>query len=86
MFRARWGAGEDISDRRVLAACAERAGLSTAEFLAALDDPRYRESVPKALQLAMQDRVFGVPFFVVGDQRFWGNDRIDFLLEALRNP
>ena len=32
----------------------------------------------------LEDRVFGVPLFVVDGQRFWGNDRLDFLLDALR--
>ena len=45
---------------------------------------RYHDEVPKTLALARQERVFGVPIFVVEDKRFWGNDRIEFLLEELR--
>jgi len=29
--------------------------------------------------------VFGVPTFVVGDQIFWGNDRIDCLKDHLHD-
>jgi 2-hydroxychromene-2-carboxylate isomerase len=84
VFRARWSEGRDISDRQVLADCAEKAGLSRHDFLAALDSGRYHEEVPKALQQCMDDRVFGVPIFVVNGKRFWGNDRLDFLLEELK--
>jgi len=28
--------------------------------------------------------VFGAPTFFVGEQMFWGQDRIDFLKEALQ--
>jgi 2-hydroxychromene-2-carboxylate isomerase len=86
VFRARWSEGRDISDRVVLADCARQAGLDRKSFLAALDDARYRDEVPKALMLCMQERIFGVPIFVVNGKRFWGNDRIDFLLEELRAP
>ena len=27
--------------------------------------------------------VFGVPSFVIGDELFWGQDRLDFVAEAL---
>jgi 2-hydroxychromene-2-carboxylate isomerase len=83
VFRARWGEGKNVSDRDVLAACAEQAGLPRVEFLKALDDPRWRDEVPKALQRCMEDRIFGVPIFLVDGKRFWGNDRLDFLAEEL---
>jgi len=83
VFRARWCEGKNIADREVLAACAEPAGLPRAEFVEALDDARYRDEVPKALVRCMEDRIFGVPLFVVDGKRFWGNDRLDFLVEEL---
>jgi len=83
VFRARWGEGRNIADREVLAECAVKVGLARAEFLAALDNPRYRDEVPKALMLCMEDKIFGVPIFIVDGKRYWGNDRLDFLAEAL---
>jgi 2-hydroxychromene-2-carboxylate isomerase len=84
VFQARWSEGRDISDRQVLADCAEKAGLSRREFLAALESARYHEDVPKALQQCMEERIFGVPIFVVNGKRFWGNDRLEFLVEELK--
>lgn len=84
VFRARWAEGRDIADHNVLADCAVKGGLSRTEFLEALTSKRYHDEVPKALMLCMQDRIFGVPIFVVDGKRFWGNDRLDFLAEALR--
>ena len=84
VFRARWSEGRDIGDREVLADCAVTAGMARAEFLEALSSKRYHDEVPKALMLCVQDRIFGVPIFVVDGARFWGNDRLDFLAEALR--
>jgi DSBA-like thioredoxin domain-containing protein len=65
-------------------ACADSPGLTRSDFLAALESKRYHEHVWDAVQRCAQERVFGVPTFVVNEKRFWGNDRIDFLLEELR--
>jgi len=84
VFRARWSEGRDIADREVLADCAARAGVGRDAFLDALAARRHHDDVPKALQQCLEERIFGVPTFVVDGQRFWGNDRIDFLLDELR--
>ncbi len=84
VFRARWGEGRDISDHTVLAECAAKAGLAREAFLEALRTKQYHDEVPKALLRCIEDRVFGVPIFVVDGKRFWGNDRLDFLAEELR--
>ena len=84
VFHARWGEGRNIGDREVLADCAVKAGLPRAEFLEALSSKRYHDEVPKALMLCMQDKIFGVPIFVVDGKRYWGNDRLDVLADALK--
>jgi 2-hydroxychromene-2-carboxylate isomerase len=84
VFRARWSEARDIGDRQVLADCAQKAGLSRQAFLDALAARRYHDEVPKALQLCLEERIFGVPICTVDGKRFWGNDRLDFLLDHLR--
>ena len=84
VFHARWGEGRNIGDREVLADCAVKAGLLRAEFLEALSSKRYHDEVPKALMLCLQDKIFGVPIFVVDGKRYWGNDRLDVLADALK--
>ena len=37
------------------------------------------ETYAANLEEAVSKGVFGVPFFVVGDQLFWGQDRLDDL-------
>ncbi len=83
VFRARWAEGRDIDDRDVLADSARDAGLSRDDFLKALDDERHRDAFWAQAVVGLKERVFGVPLFVVDGERFWGNDRLDFLLDAL---
>ena len=85
VFRARWSEGRNIDDHAVLAACATKVGLSRNAFLDALRTKQHHDEVPKALMLCIEERIFGVPIFVVDGKRFWGNDRLDFLDAELRN-
>ncbi len=84
VFRARWADGRDIADRDVLGDCARDAGLSRDDLVKRLDHEQYRNAFWVRAAAGIEDRVFGVPFFVFDGERFWGNDRIEFLLDAVR--
>jgi 2-hydroxychromene-2-carboxylate isomerase len=83
VFRARWCEGKNIGDHDVLVECAEDCRLSPTEFLQVLRSKTHHHQVEEALLRCLEDEVFGVPLFVANGKRFWGNDRIDFLLEEL---
>ena len=82
-FRARWSDGKDISQTDVLADIAERTGLDRNRFLAAVKDPYYSNKLSEIKQQAGDAGVFGVPLFIYEGKRFWGNDRIDWLVREL---
>ncbi len=81
---AEWGQGLDIGQPQILEAAAQQAGLDAATLAAALADPARRRTLDDNRREAGELGVFGVPTFVVDDQVFWGNDRIDFVHEYLR--
>jgi 2-hydroxychromene-2-carboxylate isomerase len=68
----------------VLAEIAEHCGLSRVEFLAALHDARYEVALTQSNTDAETDGVFGFPFFVYAGQKFWGNDRVEWLVRAIQ--
>ena len=83
VMHAEWGEGRDIGDIDVLQEAGRRAGLDPAELTAAVDDPALLARLGEHMQQAQAVGVFGVPSFVVGEEIFWGNDRLDFLAEHL---
>ncbi|BBD79539.1 2-hydroxychromene-2-carboxylate isomerase [Aerosticca soli] len=83
-MRAAWGEGRDIGRDEVLRDIAARAGMDADVLLAAADDPERRQRLEEHWARAEQRGVFGVPTFVVGDQLFWGQDRIEFVADHLR--
>ncbi len=82
VYRAYFVDGKDLSRPEVLAAAAAEAGLDGAALLAAA--PGYKEALMRQTQEAIDRGAFGAPAFFVGDQLFVGNDRLDFVEEALR--
>lgn len=83
VFRARWSDGKDISRTDVLADIAERTGLDRHAFLAAIQNPFYTDKLSEIEQQAAEAGVFGAPLFVYEGKRFWGNDRVDWLVREL---
>jgi len=83
VYRARWQEGGDLGDDEVLAGIAEAAGLDAAGLRAATADAKYEQALARINEEAGADGVFGVPTFVYEGERFWGNDRIEWLVRRL---
>lgn len=80
---ARFSEGRDLGDPDVLGEVARACGLDAAATLRAGDDPAFHERVMQGLMEAFGDGIFGVPFFVYGEQKFWGNDRLEWVRRAV---
>lgn len=82
-FHRTWGLGGDPDDDTLLAAVADDIGMDAHSLFDYVQTPqaqsRYREIQQEAYRLG----VFGVPMTMIGEQMFWGNDRLDFLEECL---
>jgi 2-hydroxychromene-2-carboxylate isomerase len=83
VMHAEWAEGKDIGDLKVLGEIGENIGLSSASVIQASNDERYLQELKNNAEEAEERGVIGVPTFVIGDQIFWGQDRIDFVLEEL---
>ncbi len=79
MFRAYWELDEDIASGAVIARVAEEAGFASAALLEAADSAAVREQLAAITATAVTRGVFGAPMFFVGDEMFWGKDRLDFV-------
>ena len=80
---AEWAEGQDIGRVEVLEKVAGAIGLDTTRLKAAIDSRDYQRRLKDNWAEALSLGVIGVPSFVVGDQIFWGNDRVDFLEDYL---
>ena len=81
--RAVWAEDRNIADRVTLTAICEECGLPGDILLRAADDTETLEHFGANTDEALARGVFGIPSYVVGDEIFWGQDRLDFVERAL---
>jgi 2-hydroxychromene-2-carboxylate isomerase len=83
-FRAVWAQDKDVTDMTELAAVAERAGLDVGRAMAAIETQAIKDRLRAYTDDAIARGAFGAPAMFVGDELFWGNDRLHFLEEAAK--
>ena len=78
-LRAVWAEERNISDIGVLTGIAARHGIADAPAAIVQGKAIFERNTQEALTR----QVFGAPTFALGDELFWGQDRLDFLDRAL---
>jgi len=86
IMRAYWERDEDISDRDTLASIASSAGFDGAALMQIADAEPARDALAALTETAVVRGVFGAPTFFVGNEMFWGKDRLDFVERWLKRP
>ena len=84
VFRAIWVEGKNMNDPATVGAVLHTAGFDAQALMALAADPEVKEALKAQTQTAVERGVFGAPTFFVGRQMYWGQDRIDFVKEALQ--
>ena len=83
LLRAVWVEERDIADRDTLLAIAAECDLDGAALMAAAESPEMTERRAADSRDAVDRGVFGAPTYMVGEQLFWGQDRLDMLARAI---
>ena len=78
-----WEEGLKLDDPEILARRIDSAGLSSASLLAAAQTDRVKLKLADNTAAAVARGVFGIPTFFVGDEMFFGKDRLGQVEEAL---
>lgn len=79
-----WGVGGKMDDDALLRAAAESMDWNADEFLDFVASESARARLRESNAHALDQGVFGVPMMAVGDEMWWGNDRLHFLEKYLK--
>ncbi len=85
VMRHEWANGKDIGDEQMLTDIAVDVGLDAESFRSAIHDEANHQQMRNNWQEAEEKGVIGVPTFVIGEEIFWGQDRIDYVREYLHD-
>ena len=83
VFSALWVQSRDLGQPAELAAAVVPLGLTAEAFTAMVSDPEVKAELAARTGEAVARGVFGAPTCFVGSQMFFGQDRLDFVREAL---
>jgi 2-hydroxychromene-2-carboxylate isomerase len=83
VYPAFWARGENLGDPERVTALLDAAGLDTGALLGAAQGDSAKASLRATTDEAVERGAFGAPTFFVGDEMFFGNDRLDFVERAL---
>ena len=83
IFRAIWVEQKNMNDPATVGTVLGAAGFDVAATIAMVAEQQVKDELKAVTQAAVDRGIFGAPTFFVGDQMFWGQDRLDFVREAL---
>jgi 2-hydroxychromene-2-carboxylate isomerase len=77
LYRLEFAEGVALDELDVVIGAAERCGLDGERVAAAVQAPEIKDRLRAATDEALHRGVTGVPTVAVGDELFWGDDRIE---------
>jgi 2-hydroxychromene-2-carboxylate isomerase len=72
-----------MDDPAVVAEVLNKAGMDGAKILARTQDPDVKQALAANTESAVARGVFGIPTFFVGEEMFFGKDRLAQVEDAL---
>lgn len=84
IYQAIWVDALNMNDPATVGSLLHKAGFDPQTIMALANDPITKEALKAATTEAVARGVFGAPTFFVGEKMFWGQDRIEFVKEALK--
>ena len=83
MFEAMWVSVKNLGDSATVAEVLAAAGVDTADLMALAADPAVKDQLRADTEAAVARGIFGAPTLFVGAKMYWGQDRLNFVREAL---
>lgn len=83
VYKAVWAEEKNMGDESDIRAVLESVSLDFDAFQEAVTRQAIKDKLRANTDEAVQRGAFGAPTFFVGNEMFWGQDRLDFVEEAL---
>jgi 2-hydroxychromene-2-carboxylate isomerase len=77
VYTANFAEQKDIADDATLAAILKALDVDPDEAVAAANTPENKAKLKAQTDEAIARGLFGAPSFLIGDELFWGNDRLE---------
>lgn len=85
LMRAVWEEERNIADPEMVAMIANENGLEGTALVDAASRSDISDAIKQNTQEAIDRGLFGAPSYCLGNEFFWGQDRLDMLEDALKD-
>ena len=83
LFDAMFGTPQNLNEPNVLAEVLKPSGFSVEDIMSMVQSDVVKQKLITETEQAIQRGLFGAPTFFVGDEMYWGQDRLHFVEQAL---
>ena len=83
LFRCMWREARKMDEPEVITKSLEESGLPAAEIIAGMDDPAVKQQLIANTEMSVKRGNFGSPTFFIGDEIYFGKDKLRDVEEAL---
>jgi 2-hydroxychromene-2-carboxylate isomerase len=85
VYVAEFASGADIADRQVLTAIMQSLHLDSEQLFSRIEQADSKDRLKRQTAEAQARCIFGAPSFLVGEELFWGDDRLEQALAWARS-
>jgi len=84
-FNAYWKDNLDLSDDKNIKELLNILNIDDGKFFNGIKDQLIKDDLKNLTNKAFEKEIFGAPTFVINDKIFWGQDRLEYALDELKN-
>ena len=85
IYKAVWADGLNMGDPAVIGKVLQEAGIEAQKVIAATQEQAVKDALKATTQQAIERGLFGAPTFFVGERMHFGQDRLPYVEELLRD-
>ena len=84
-FDAYWKDNKDLSNLETINNLLSHLKIDQKKFYTSIKEQVTKDELIELTNKAFQKEVFGAPTFIVNNKIFWGQDRLEYALEELKD-
>ena len=84
-FEAYWKEDQDLSNEENIKIILKKLKIDEIDFFISINDQDVKDKLKELTQEAFEKEVFGAPTFIINNKIFWGQDRLEYALDEIKN-
>ena len=82
-FESYWQLNLDLSDRKIFEKKLNEIGVDINKFFNDIENQAIKDKLKEITNEAFTKKIFGAPSFIYKDKVYWGQDRLDYVIDDI---